>query len=147
MKNWTLEEAFRVFGAEKWHAQMTWSAIAENSISVITLWNHLINTNLEERKLTYSCFEEEHIWWQSHAGNNQRKLHIQNAIDLHEGYFSAIRVYVVDESIKPHSIKKQIPMLDYWWRIKDFNPVTGEFTAECDASIKRGKDELLPKFL
>ena len=77
----------------------------------------------------------------------KRKLHIQNALDLHEGYFSAIRVYVVDESIKPHSIKKQIPMLNYWWRIKDFNPVTGEFTAECDASIKRGKDELLPKFL
>ena len=80
-----------------------------------------LTTNLEERRLTYSCFEEDHIWWQSHAGNTQRKLHIQNAIDLHEGYFSAIRVYVVDESIKPHSIKKQIPMLDYWWKITDFN--------------------------
>ena len=47
----TLEEAFRKFKAKKWHAQMCWSAIAENSISVITLWNHQISRDKEKRMM------------------------------------------------------------------------------------------------
>ena len=143
----TLEEAFRKFKAEKWHTQMCWSAIAENSISVITLWNHQIQRDQKKRMMYYSCFENDHVYWQGHAGNSKRKIHIQNSLDNHLGYFSAIEVFAKDSDAIPIEIRKQVPMLRYWWKITKYNPETGEFNAECDASLERKEKELYPLFL
>jgi len=143
----TLEEAFRKFKAKKWHSQMCWSAIADNSISVITLWNHQIIRDKETRRMFYSCFEEDSVYWLDHAGNKKRKVHIQNSLDHHQGYFSAIEVFAHDAAFRPIAIRKQVPMVNFWWKIKEFNAETGEFSAECDATIKREKNELYPCFI
>ena len=143
----TLEEAFRKFKAKKWHSQMCWSAIAENSISVITLWNHQILRDKEKRIMYYTCFEDDHIYWKDHAGNSKRKIHLQHSLEKHKGYFSAIEVFAKDTDARPIEIKKQVPMVRFWWKIVEYNPETGEFSAECDASILRKKGELYPSFL
>ena len=143
----TLEEAFRKFKAKKWHSQMCWSAIADNSISVITLWNHQITRNTDKRMMFYTCYEDDHVYWQSHAGNIKRKEHILNSLKNHRGYFSAIEVYAKDSNVRPIEIRKQVPMIKYWWKVTEFNPETGEFSAECDVSLKRKERELFPTFL
>jgi hypothetical protein len=146
MRNWTLEEAFRVFKAEKWDHYKTWSAIAENGVSVVTLWSHQIVANLEDRKFSYSCYDAGD-WWHNDLSNHKRKEHIQNTLTNHSGYFSAIRVYPENDLSIPLEIKRCSPMVKYWWRVKEFNSDTGEFSAECDTLVIRGKDELFPNFL
>ncbi|MDC0028437.1 hypothetical protein OAJ35_02810 [Gammaproteobacteria bacterium] len=146
MRDWSLEEAFRAFKAKKWDHYKTWSSIADNGISVVTLWNHQIESNLEERKYYYSCFDAGD-WWHSDIGNQKRKEHLQNALDLHDGYFSAIRVYSRNKETIPLEIKRCSPMDKNWWKIINFDSETGEFSAECDTLLLRGKKELFPSFL
>ena len=147
MAHLTLEESFRKFNAKKWHNQMCWSAIAENSISVITLWNHQILRDKEKRMMFYTCFEDDHVYWQGHAGNTKRKEHILNSQENHKGYFSAIEVFARDSDARPIEIRKQVPMMKLWWKITQYNPETGEFSAECDVSLLREEGELYPSFL
>ena len=146
MRSWTLEEAFRAFKAEKWDHYKTWSAIAENGISVITLWNHQIKPNLKERKNYYSCFDAGD-WWHEDTSNQKRKEHLQNSLELHDGFFSAIRVYPKDKTSIPLEIERCSPMIKNWWKITEYNSETGEFKAECDTLTPRDKKELFPKFL
>ena len=114
----TLEEAFRAFGARKWHHYSTWSAIAENELTVITLWDHLMSFNKEEKKEYWDCFGTE-VWWHSEIGNIKRIEHIQYSIENHNGFFRAIYVTPKDKNANPLEIDKRgaRPAVKKWWKV------------------------------
>ena len=128
-----LEEAFRVFQAKKWHSQMAWSAVADNGISVITLWTDLHSFNKDTKVESWSCFNQGN-WWYDTTGNKQRIMHLHNALDNCQSFFRAIMVTPVSTDVESREIdftKGCKPAEHKWWKIEEFNSQTGEFSAIC----------------
>ena len=142
----TLEEALRKFGARPWHRQMTWSAMADNGIAVITLWTDLTHSYPKERREFWTCFDLDG-WWHESTGNKKRKVHIQHSLDQNEGFFRSITVTPLDSKAIPRSIDKKkgcIPVTKKWWKIREFDSKTGAFSADCDWTWKVEGQQLYP---
>ena len=141
----TLEEAYRRFGAKKWHNYSTWSSIADNGLVVITLWTHLMSFNKQEKKEYWSCFGTEG-WWHKEIGNRKRIEHILYSLENHNGFFRAINVTPKNKDVNPLEIDKRgaRPVEKKWWKVIEFEPMSGEFKAECDWSWSLQKGELFP---
>ena len=131
MKVNTLDEAFKAFKAKKWDHYKTWSAINEDGFAVLTLWKDLIYTDFENKFRIWDCFNQPN-WWHQEIGNKMRINHISHALENHNGFFTAIELFVVDKDAAPREIDKQkgiYPKKDQWWAIDKFDSSTGEFRA------------------
>ena len=81
---------FWVYKTRQTNERWGWSAISDDkSVVAVTVWQDLIGYN-ENREPYYDGFDDHHEntihLWGNQVGNEDRKKHLQHAIDELDGY-------------------------------------------------------------
>ena len=144
------KQAFAHFDLMQRNPIWSWSAISDDprppsyfanmidssaKLVGITLWVDQMSPN-KEMIWEYTNFNKNTDIWQNLPGNVDRKEHIQYCIDHCNSLFRTIMIIPEKKGIfdETREIKNAKPFDAAWFKILEFNSITGEFKAE---SIKQ----------
>ena len=126
------KEAFAYFGIKQKNERWSWAGITDdNSLVALTIW-----TDQREYKkggrFTTSTFNANNEIWKDHLGNQERIQIIQYCIDHLDSRFRVIWCVPEDPNVfeGTREVADARPFDKKWFRIKEFNPETGEFSSE-----------------
>ena len=140
------KQAFAHFNLSQRNPVWSWSAISEDMrppsyfanmvdsdsrLIGITLWVDQMSPN-KEMIWEYTNFNKNTDLWQHLPGNKDRIEHIQYCIDHCNSLFRSIMLIPVKKGVfdETRKIKNAKPFDAAWFRILEFNSITGEFKAE-----------------
>jgi hypothetical protein len=126
------KEAFAVFGIKQTNERWSWAGIREDkSLVALTIWTDQRNYG-GSGKWETSVFGMNNPIWKDSPGNNERIRIIKYCIENLDGKFRAIwmepeKKNVMDATREYISAK---PEKKSWFKIRDFNQETGEFSSD-----------------
>ena len=127
------KQAFAHFGIVQKNEVWSWSGISEDEGTVaLTIWIDQCEWIKDERKYVTSTFNKNNNIWKDLPGNKERIEIIKHCIDNLEGMFRVIFITPVKKGIfdETRAIKTVRPYDKCFFKITDFNAITGEFSAE-----------------
>tara|TARA_Y100001970_G_scaffold262303_1_gene346379 strand:- start:1679 stop:2089 length:411 start_codon:yes stop_codon:yes gene_type:complete len=125
------KECFAAFGIRQHHERMSWAGISDSKdLVVLTIWNHEKTWDKERKIIITSNFERNNHLWINKPGNLERINIIQHCIKELSSRFRAIYAEALDKDSDDLSWKYGTPIKDRWFKIKDFDDKTGEFSSE-----------------
>ena len=111
----------------------SWSGISDDKTTVaLTLWTDQCEWIKEDRKYITSTFNKNNDYWKDLPGNKDRIKHIKYCIANLDGKFRAIFITPVKKGVfdETREIKSVRPYDKCFFKILDFNVITGEYSAE-----------------
>lgn len=130
-RTWTKTEAFAHFGATLTNARWGWSGIAPDcSVMALVLWQDVVKGR--DGQLTYFDDDDLDAEWRRRPGHAERTRHLAICQDRNEGRFRAVIARAVDPDADPRDIASCHPQESVWWRLDEFDEVTGAFRAHVE---------------
>ena len=130
-RNWSKTDAFASFGVRLRNPQWSWSGQSDDHRTVaVVLWQDGVKGR--NGQLTYADFGEPDAEWRQRLGAKARIEDLILCRDELDGRFRAVIAVAVDRDADPRQIKTCHPQPSAWWRLDEFNPVTGEFSAHVE---------------
>ena len=128
----TKKSEFWVYKTRQTNERWGWCAISDDkSVVAVTVWQDLIGYN-ENKEPYYDGFDDHHEntihLWGNQVGNEDRKKHLQHAIDELDGYVRVLITVAEDVEAHPREIKDVYHWNDFWFKITKFDENTGQFS-------------------
>lgn len=121
----TLTDAFDFFGTVPRNPRWAWSAISPDGKTVaLTVWDH----EWSGGELDYHD-PARRARWMHKLGNKDRIRNLQHAIAHCNGEVRVVRVTAVDPNSERRQIKARRADPNTILKIRDLNPLSGEFRA------------------
>lgn len=126
----TKEQAYAFYGTRCRNSRWSWSACSDDeSVVVLTFWADQFS-GPPVHPVTYDDTNWNDPAVAGRLGNRFRKQHIQHAIDHLEREVRVVFAIANNADANPRRGTEWRPLPNLRMRIIDFNPETGEWTAE-----------------
>tara|TARA_B110000967_G_C18491082_1_gene366828 strand:+ start:152 stop:571 length:420 start_codon:yes stop_codon:yes gene_type:complete len=131
--NMNKKQAFAYFGISQKNEVWSWSGISDNQETVaLTIWIDQCDWIKKDRKYVTSIFNKNNELWRDLPGNKERIEIIKYCINNLGSRFRAIFITPVKKGVfdETREIKSVRPYDKCFFKILEFNEITGEYTAE-----------------
>lgn len=131
-RQWSKTDAFAHYGVEMENTRWSWSGVSDDGqFAVLVLWADNVRRDAEGNFI-YEDNKDLDAEWRRRPGHTARVRHLLHVRDQLAGKFNAIIARAEDRNASPRKIQSCYPHKGVVWRLTNFDPSTGAFTAQAE---------------